>query len=373
MVAATGVITQQELVGENGRAQLGAVVFQTAMPYAMFQLEQRFQPVVERFDRLTTSGVKFSALAAFQELSALSAMPTLQASKLCGWLRQAFSVSFLRITGILRAQKTHARPFSLRAPFNAFAEVVVVITTVGKHVFHILVQLADLLAEGRVFTYARRIDGSQQGANRSIGGRRDNDLIGITLYPAMILRVSPSALDIYAVESLRDAALLAVLFVPFRSAGLKQTLIYRHAGRIGNAVLHEFFALQTNSRLVKAINPAVAIEIRAAAGKLLGRKSLGNFRPMLRKVAVLGVFSLFLFKDCDHNQYSDYPIRYRRFSSRPRPWRLAFGLFENRYSHFYQCSQARAVPGTPCHSSDLQLKALFLVSKRNITSGGPCA
>ena len=47
------VVTDQELVGEDRRENLGLIVGQSTMPDARVQFEQRFQPTVERFDRAT--------------------------------------------------------------------------------------------------------------------------------------------------------------------------------------------------------------------------------------------------------------------------------------------------------------------------------
>jgi hypothetical protein len=107
MISATGVISQQQLVGENRRTYWGAVVFQPPMPHPMLQLEQRFQPVLERFDRLAATGVKFLALAAFQKLPALPSMPSLQAGQLRGRLRQAF---FFISTAINQSEIVGFRP-----------------------------------------------------------------------------------------------------------------------------------------------------------------------------------------------------------------------------------------------------------------------
>src|SRR5574340_327903 len=112
MVAATVVISQQKLVGEDRGKHVGAVVCQPSMPHAMVQLEQRFEPVVERFDRLAASGVEFPSLAAFEELAALAASRSLETSSLRDGSRLPFALGLLRTAGILRAQKTLARAMS---------------------------------------------------------------------------------------------------------------------------------------------------------------------------------------------------------------------------------------------------------------------
>ena len=64
VLPATMVVTQENLVREDRRQQLGTIIVQAAVPHAMFQLKQRFQPVVEWLDRLATPGIESLPTAA---------------------------------------------------------------------------------------------------------------------------------------------------------------------------------------------------------------------------------------------------------------------------------------------------------------------
>ena len=68
------VVTHQQLVGEDRREYLGLVVAEATMPYALIQLEQRFEPLVEWFYRFLALRIDAPAFSAFQKLAPVLAV-----------------------------------------------------------------------------------------------------------------------------------------------------------------------------------------------------------------------------------------------------------------------------------------------------------
>src|SRR5215470_16499324 len=114
------VVAHEQLVAEECCQHLRAVVVEAAMPDAMVQLEQAFEPVVERLDGLAAAGVQPFSSATLEEL------PSRQASPMGFIARRGrlFGRGTFAATAILRAQETSARPPILLVVLNALPQLV---------------------------------------------------------------------------------------------------------------------------------------------------------------------------------------------------------------------------------------------------------
>src|SRR5262245_35051010 len=122
------VVTQQHLVSEQSRQQLGLVVGEAAVPHFAVQLKQGLEPFVEWFHRLTAAAENLATLAAGQELPALAATQA-------GLVRGGSSLAaFLAAAPVFRAQETTAAALALVVPLDRFAVVIVVITAVCRDI-----------------------------------------------------------------------------------------------------------------------------------------------------------------------------------------------------------------------------------------------
>src|SRR5579859_499281 len=135
------VITQQHLVTEQGRQQLSLIVGQAAVPDLAVQLEQRFEPLVEGLHGLTTSAVDFLALAAGTKRAPLAATLPATVPDL-GRLARG-----LVTTGVFRAQKPATRAPAVFAPFDRFAEGIIVIAAIRRDVDRVGRQVRDFRPE----------------------------------------------------------------------------------------------------------------------------------------------------------------------------------------------------------------------------------
>ena len=113
------------------------------MPNALVQLEQAFEPVIERLYRLASPCIQVLAFSALEELMTRQAT----AMTFVAWCRWWVRLVPLSATAILGADKTAISATVVRVVCNAFAHVVAVIAAVGQDDGGLLRQLVDLLGE----------------------------------------------------------------------------------------------------------------------------------------------------------------------------------------------------------------------------------
>ena len=123
-VAAAVVVTDECLVSEQGSQQLSLIVFQTTMPHTISQLEQQLEPFVKWFHRMTSPAVGRSAPLALQ-VSLPQKTPPM--GLVARFRRLVFPLR-LRAATVLRTEETPAGPFSFVGPFDAFPQVIAVVT-----------------------------------------------------------------------------------------------------------------------------------------------------------------------------------------------------------------------------------------------------
>ena len=102
-LATSEVMTDQQLIEKDRREDLGAVVIQAAVPDAIVQFERRFQPLVERLDRLLASSVDRSAFLAVEVVESLDA-PLTTLDEPFGLVRR-FRLAARVVPPIARAKK----------------------------------------------------------------------------------------------------------------------------------------------------------------------------------------------------------------------------------------------------------------------------
>src|SRR5207245_4541871 len=115
MVANTMVVAHEQLVGEDRREHLCAVVLEAPMPHLLIQFEQRLEPLIERFHGLLASYIDAPPAATLQEGAPLFA--TRSAPRLLGVERgvQLPSLGSARVFG---ARETRSRSAAVLVIFN---------------------------------------------------------------------------------------------------------------------------------------------------------------------------------------------------------------------------------------------------------------
>src|SRR6516165_6992764 len=112
------------------------------MPSCTIQLEQRFQPLVERLHRFLAPCIDPFALLAFQVLSTFCATTSSVRSTLVVLARLGFPSLVPRI---LRAQIVAAFLLAVRVIFHLLGQSVAIVATVERRIHHSLGQLSKLL------------------------------------------------------------------------------------------------------------------------------------------------------------------------------------------------------------------------------------
>lgn len=132
------------------------------MPHTIVRLEQRLEPFVERFDRLTASAIEHLPAPAAVEPSTRQVVTVGLITRLNRFTaRLVFRAAF-----VLRAQEATTGAFSFRRVFDAFPNVVAVITAIGHNILSRFQQVVDLLVEGGHFLGAGHVGRGQQGNTR---------------------------------------------------------------------------------------------------------------------------------------------------------------------------------------------------------------
>jgi hypothetical protein len=364
------VIANEELICEDRSEHLSAIVVEATMPNVLIQIEQPFEPIVERFHGLASPCIQSFGSTAPEVLSTLKSPPM--------WLvtrrrNCRLCLSFAAAT-ILGTKKTPTGSPIIFVVLDPLGNPVAVITAIGQHAVCFLGKIADFFVEGLRFLRAGGIDRSQPWENGAASRGADDHLKTVALHPAIVLRTAPSAFLIDSMKPFGDAACLSITLMPPWASGSHQAFVYGNNLRIGHAFRDGFFTLQRNGCAKQMVCSSIPTKKRAPRGEAFPSGSLSN-QPSVRFIrdeTKLGRFALLVFEHSDHNQQSYEPIRDVGLGSRPRPWTLAFGFPQQWDGHFHQRLQARACRGTFSHPWDLQ-GLPFPCGKRNITTGVPCA
>src|SRR5579859_6509890 len=205
-MATSLVVTHEKLVGEDGRQNLGAVVVEASMPNAVIQFDKSFEPVVERLDCLATACIQTLSFTTLEKLLTRQASPM----RLIAWFGRLASRRLLAATAVFRAQKTPTRPLALRVVLQVLAQLIAVVTAVGQHIGGFLRQFLDLVGKGLRFLRARRIDRGRQREDGASARGRDNHFKAVALHPTVVLRITPRALAIHAVQPFGNTVVLPV-------------------------------------------------------------------------------------------------------------------------------------------------------------------
>ena len=126
------------------------------MPNLMIQLEQSFEPFVERLDRLAAAGIQAFSAMALEVFPALKSALMLLVARCRRYLR-----AMLTAATILGTEKSSARAAVFFIVFDPFAEAVAVVAAVGKYVVRFFVKIIDFLVESAKFFRAGGIRRSQ--------------------------------------------------------------------------------------------------------------------------------------------------------------------------------------------------------------------
>src|SRR5262245_38432880 len=319
------------------------------MPNTILQLEQRLEPFIEWFNRLTASSIDPFASAAAVELS------TCQTSSVCFVARlHNLPTRFgLRATLVLSTQKAPACSLSSLRVFDTLAHMIGVVSTVGRDVLGRFGKIVDLLREGLCFFGGGCSGRGQQRKDGAAFRGRHHNLEAVALHPAIVLRTTPLAVTVNSVQTLGNAVLLACTDVPQRPACSDQTLIDGHIPGVGNALCNRLFPLQLDGVPKELMSAPVAVEVSAARRKMTRTDPGFQITAMFRKEPVLRRLALFSLQNCDHNQYSQYPGGNVWLATWTRPRAFTFSLLAQRHRHLDQRRQTRARLGTLTHPWDL--------------------
>ena len=242
------------------------------MPNLMIQLEQSFEPFVERFDRLAAAGIQAFSATAFEVLPALKSPLMLFVARCreippgnaCCRDDSRDKEIVGPCGGLLRRTRSARRGRCCRSrcrpsTWSVFSGRSSIFSSKVRNSFALAVSAEA--NSGKTVLSAR-------------GGH--HHLKTVALHPAVVLRITPSAFLIHPVKPLGDASGLTIAFVPQRAVGRHQTLIHGNNLRIGHAFRNGLFALQLDRRAEQLVCPPVAAEKRAPRGKIVPSGSLGN-------------------------------------------------------------------------------------------------
>src|SRR5262249_37301525 len=133
------------------------------------------------------------------------------------------------VARVLRADKAPARRSAFAVLLKRLLVSVHIIGTVRRDVERRRRQRGDLRGKGTGLAGAGGTHRGQQGPDHAAGSGRHDNLVAVTLDPAVMLAVTPSRVGVHTG---RHFALLAVLLVPRRSQPFQQAFIDRNDFRV---------------------------------------------------------------------------------------------------------------------------------------------
>src|SRR5437660_3298688 len=365
MVANTMVVSHEQLVGEACREHLCAVVLEAPMPHLLIQFEQRLEPLIERFHGLLASYIDAPPAATLQEGARF--FERRSARRLLGGER-GFQLPSLGIARVFGAQETPIRSSAVLVIFNPLAILIPVIAAVRGYRTCTSRQIVDLVREGSRLAGAGGVDRSQERKHRIARRSGDHDLVAVAMRPAVVFRIAPGAVAVYARG---DFACLSILFMPRRTQSIDQTFVHGYLRRIRDAFGDAPLSVKFNGFAPQAMCLAVAPEIGRPRWKAFVSHPAGDGCPLLAQKAILGRFALFLVEYGNHNQGRHPPLRKGRLGTAPLARALTLGRLENGDGHPDQTLQALARLGLPSHAWDLPQLPCFVLGRKKHNRGGP--
>ena len=141
-------MSNQRLVAEDRREQLGLSVSEPTMPDLLFQLEQALEPVIERFHRFALPCVEPLAATTSVEREATGASRRTGARNRRGLLSRPAS-PLLAVARIRGTDEMTSCPTPSAVIFDAVGVLILVAAAVCQYMSCLLRQMLDLLVEGR--------------------------------------------------------------------------------------------------------------------------------------------------------------------------------------------------------------------------------
>src|SRR5262245_1847092 len=346
---------QQQLVDADRRQKRGAVIVQAPVPHSVLKLEQMLKLRVERFNADVAAGIQHASALRTKEAATLVTQSPVMLPLAC------FPVVRLTHLPILRSRDLRAHKAATRAavalPLHRLGDRVAVVTRIRQDKLGRSRQNRNLFQNCPLFRAARSIDGRRQRPSDTTARRRDCNLVGIALNPAVVVRVAPRGFGIHAT---RHTPPPTIPGLPNPSATGDQTLIDGHTLRLSPAALDRRVSLE-NDRLPKeTMRTPITIIKRATARHGLTGHPAFKVRVVLPPPNQLGRFGLFLKHDPDHNHDCQYPIRDCWFAPWSPAWTRPLGPLADRDASPYQFFQWRAVRGSPSHSENSVLLVSLL-------------
>src|SRR5215469_12747941 len=136
------VVTHEQLIREDGPEHLRSVVVEATMPYPIFQLEQRFEPLIKWLNGLAASGIQASSLPALVVLDALATQLAAAGAAGVGVARSFLAP--LVIAGVRWTDEATAGALALFVAFDPLPQVIGVVAAVRQHRLGFRGQLIDL-------------------------------------------------------------------------------------------------------------------------------------------------------------------------------------------------------------------------------------